>query len=70
MKARRLRTQLTMGMLIFFVGVFGFIYGGSRTLDAWLTSRYLEGLSPAALRAGRDLEAIRPPDPDDLRSLK
>jgi two-component system sensor histidine kinase AdeS len=70
MKARRLRTQLTMGMLIFFVGAFGFIYGGSRTLDTWLTSRYLESLSPAALRAGHDLEALRPPDPDDLRALK
>ena len=70
MKARRLRTQFTLGMLIFFVGAFGFIYGGARTLDAWLLSRYLESLPPAAQRAGRDLEALRLPDPTDLRVLK
>lgn len=70
MKARRLRTQFTLGMLIFFVGAFGFIYGGARTLDAWLTTRYLDSLPPAAQRAGRDLEALRLPDPADLRVLK
>jgi signal transduction histidine kinase len=70
MKARRLRTQLTLGMLIFFVGAFGFIYGGARMLDAWLTSRYLDSLPPAAQRAGRELEALRLPDPADLRVLK
>lgn len=70
MKTRRLRTQFTLGMLIFFVGAFGFIYGGTRMLDAWLTSRYLDNLPPAAQRAGRDLEALRLPDPADLRVLK
>jgi signal transduction histidine kinase len=70
MKARRLRTQFTLGMLTFFVGAFGFIYGGTRTLDAWLTARYLDNLPPAAQRAGRDLEALRLPDPADLRVLK
>ncbi len=70
MKTRRLRTQLMLGMLIFFVGAFGFIYGGARTLDAWLTSRYLDNLPPVAQRAGRDLEALRLPDPADLRVLK
>jgi two-component system sensor histidine kinase AdeS len=69
MKARRLRTQLTLGMLIFFVGAFSFIYGGARMLDAWLTSRYLDNLPPAAQRAGRDLEALRLPDLGDLRAL-
>jgi signal transduction histidine kinase len=57
-------------MLIFFVCAFGFIYGGARMLDAWLNSRYLESLPPAALRAGLDLEALRLPDPADLRALK
>ncbi|MFM7533543.1 MAG: ATP-binding protein [Rubrivivax sp.] len=57
-------------MLIFFVGAFGFIYGGTRTLDAWLTARYLDNLPPAAQRAGRDLEALRLPDPADLGVLK
>jgi two-component system sensor histidine kinase AdeS len=70
MKARRLRTQFTLGMLIFFAGAFGFIYGGARMLDAWLTFRYLDNLPPAAQRAGRDLEALRLPDPADLRALK
>jgi|688.fasta_scaffold198527_2 two-component system sensor histidine kinase BaeS/two-component system sensor histidine kinase AdeS len=70
MKTRRLRTQLTLAMLIFFVCAFGFIYGGARMLDAWLNSRYLESLPPAALRAGLDLEALRLPDPADLRALK
>jgi two-component system sensor histidine kinase AdeS len=70
MKARRLRTQFTLGMLIFFVGAFGFIYGGARVLDAWLTSRYLDSLPPAAQRAGLDLEALRLPDLEDLRVLK
>lgn len=70
MKARRLRTQLMLGMLIYFFGAFGFIYGGARTLDAWLTSRYLDSLPPAALRAGRELEAMRVPDLADLRVLK
>ena len=70
MKARRLRTQLTLGMLIFFVGAFGFIYGGTRTLDAWLISQYQNSLPPAAQRAGRALEALRLPDPSDLRVLK
>ena len=69
MKARRLRTQFTLGMLIFFVGAFSFIYGGARMLDAWLTSRYLDNLPPAAQRAGRDLEALRLPDLGDLRAL-
>jgi two-component system sensor histidine kinase AdeS len=69
MKARRLRTQFTLGMLIFFVGAFSFIYGGARMLDAWLTSRYLDSLPPAAQRAGRDLEALRLPDLGDLRAL-
>ena len=70
MKARRLRTQFTLGMLIFFVGAFGFIYGGTRTMDEWLVSRYLNNLPPAAQRATRDLEALRLPDPADLRVLK
>ncbi len=70
MKARRLRTQLMLGMLVYFFGAFGFIYGGARTLDAWLTSRYLESLPAAAQRAGRDLEAMRVPDLADLRVLK
>jgi two-component system sensor histidine kinase AdeS len=70
MKARRLRTQLTLGMLIFFVGVFAFIHGGNLTLDVWLTSRYENNLPPAAQRAVRDLEALRLPDPADLRVLK
>jgi len=70
MKARRLRTQFTLGMLIVFVGAFIFIFGSSRALDAWLTSHYLGKLPPAAQRAGRDLEALRLPDPADLRALK
>lgn len=69
MKARRLRTQLTLGMLIFFVGAFGFIYGGARTLDEWLFSRYQHSLPPAAQRADRDLEASRLPDLADLQVL-
>ncbi|MCO4094796.1 MAG: hypothetical protein HEQ37_14810 [Acidovorax sp.] len=69
MKTRRLRTQLTLGMLIFFVGAFGFIYGGTRTLDEWLMSQYQHSLPPAAQRAGRDLEALRLPDPADLQVL-
>jgi len=70
MKPRRLRTQLMLGMLIFFFGAFGFIYGGARTLDAWLTARYLDSLPAAAQRAGRDLEAMRVPDLADLRVLR
>jgi two-component system sensor histidine kinase AdeS len=69
MKARRLRTQFTLGMLISFVGAFSFIHGGNLMLDAWLTSRYLDNLPPAAQRAGRDLEALRLPDLGDLRAL-
>jgi two-component system sensor histidine kinase BaeS/two-component system sensor histidine kinase AdeS len=56
-------------MLIFFVGAFGFIYGGTRTLDEWLVSRYQNSLPPAAQRAGRALEALRLPDPADLQVL-
>ncbi len=70
MKARRLRTQFTLGMLIFFVGAFSFIYGGARMLDAWLTAHYLDNLPLAAQRADRDLEALRLPDLGDLRALK
>ena len=55
MKARRLRTQLTLGMLFFFVGAFGFIYGGTRTLDAWL--RVYD--TPEAVVAG--LPQLAPP---------
>jgi len=56
-------------MLVFFVCTFAFIFGGSRALDAWLTARYVAQLPPAAVRAGNDLEAMRLPDPDDLRVL-
>jgi two-component system sensor histidine kinase AdeS len=69
MKARRLRTQLTLGMLFFFVGAFGFIYGGTRTLDAWLLSRYQDSLPPPAQRADRDIQASRLPDLADLQVL-